>query len=117
MYYNTTKNIIVISWKRDDGLHTKFNSEIESNDITKIFYHSSCVSSYTSNQHIERRKRKLSLERPIADTSMPSPTKITRRSEVTSFDFRKNCLFCGEDCVVTPSDKNPSRWYMIRHVH
>ena len=37
------------------------------------------------------------------------PTKHTR-SDIKQFEFRKNCLFCGETCALIPDPHHPDRW-------
>ena len=105
----TDKRIISVknaSKRRKDGLHTKIEDE-------KYYCHSSCVKSYTSEQHIAKYLKR---ELPVTD-ECPEPKK-TRRS-LNAFDLKVHCLFCGEYCNVEPDKKNPSHWrpaYRVRTV-
>ncbi|KAG0714917.1 hypothetical protein GWK47_013182 [Chionoecetes opilio] len=66
----------------------------------------SCVSTYTSEHHIQRY-----LFRQQATSTEEVPLKKSRRSGDT-FIFREHCLFCGERCL--PADpRNPSRWRTV----
>ncbi len=88
------ENIIASSKKREDGLHIDLEKCFHLSENFSICYHKSCVSSYTSPQHIERRKRKIKLE----NSNDVSPKKVIRRSQVVAFDFKINCFFCGDYC-------------------
>ena len=68
-----------------------------------VYVHKSCVSTYTSKQHISRHlKRK-------GDTTADAyvSPKRRRRSGTPTFEFREHCLFCGETCDVTKDVKHP----------
>ena len=64
------------------------------------------VSSYTSRTHIQRQvvgvKPRLKREHP--------PLKRLCRSELSSFVFKLQCIFCGETGRLKPDPRNPSRW-------
>jgi len=98
-----------------DGLFKELEEHIESDNECSFFCHKSCVSSYTSKQHISRvLKRK----GDAATCSHISPKK-KRRSSMPDFDFRKHCLFCGNDCILEKDPRNPKRWrraYLCRTV-
>ena len=36
--------------------------------------------------------------------------KRSKRSSTTFFDFKKNCLTCGEACNIEKDKKHPERW-------
>lgn len=86
------------SQRRKDELHTKIDDE------KNYVCHSSCVKSYTSEQHIVK-----SLKRH-AKTHAESPIPKKTRRSLSSFNFKLHCLFCGEICNLNPDKKNPSRW-------
>ena len=99
------ENIVECSKRRGDGLHITLTGR------QTIGCHKSCVSSYTSEQHITRFLS--STIKNTSDIEVAVPKKA-RRSESTSFCFKENCLFCGERCVPLPSDcRNPARWRRV----
>ena len=106
------QSIIKSSKEREDGLYVHLESAMETDDDihTSIYYHSSCVSSYTSKEHIKRRKRKLSFVCVSHNSYDSPPKKLLRRSDVGIFDFKKDCVFCGEECNCDPPIRNPKRW-------
>ena len=54
--------------------------------------------------HMECRKRYIDL-RKIETTAQPEVKRS--RSSVGKFDWREDCLFCGEQCVTQSSSKHP----------
>ena len=84
------------SQQRNDDFHMQLNNE------TDYETHKQCVSTYTSRTHISRY-----LKRHKITTHMPKHSKRTRRSEMPSFVWKEHCLFCGEECCMTPDPKNP----------
>ena len=104
------RSIIAASKQRGDKLHTDLDLEIrlENNPELTVQCHKSCVSSYTSKVHILRSLRKLNIHNQESTESLPLPS----RYRSTLFDFRLQCLICGEVCL--PIDpKNPSRWMVV----
>ena len=98
---NRVDSIVFASQKREDNLHTELSALLSENPDIKIQYHSSCVSRYCSTKS-------------IPDKADPTP-KRQRRSDVAPFDFKKQCLYCGLDCQLVPSDsKHPDRWRKAR---
>ena len=89
------------SLKRKDNLDSIFGSD------TELHYHAKCYLKYTSKDHINRYllKRKSDSKNDDAASS-----KRRTRTSVISFDFKKNCLICGEDCNVQIDTKHPDRW-------
>ena len=100
------QGIIKASKTRDDDFHQQLPTLDEYKDSHQLHCHRNCVSTYTSKTHIERylkQKRKSSTE----DHSGPS--KRTRQSFESEFVFKRDCLFCGEECIAK-DEKNPTRW-------
>jgi len=95
-------SIIHASQVRDDGLHTRF---YDSAQITCIKFHKNCISSYTSAWHLKRL--------PNARTVPPDVPIKKKRSDVCAFEFKINCLFCGDLCEMKKDPKNPGRWRRI----
>ena len=84
------------SIRRGDVLH----SILDQVDLSNLKFHKNCVNTYTSEEHINRY-----LKRHPRDSNVniePSKSKRPRRSE-PYFDWKRNCLFCGEACI----DKDP----------
>ena len=93
------EKVIQSSHKRKDGLHDKLNL------FHNTHYHKNCYLTYTSNNHIER-----CLKRKNQEESGTSSVKRSKRSDLRSFDFKKNCIICGEFCNVIKDKKHPDRW-------
>ena len=104
-------NDIIESCKKNNqkliqSTHLRINSIIESSKIREddvankcidqqpIFYHKNCVSSYTSKSHLGRIQ---SRNAKSVNEAKNTPPKV-RRSKSKSFDFKTNCLFCGDIC-------------------
>ena len=90
----------------NDGLYKTLTHADQSNSI-QLYGHRTCVSSYTSKEHI---KRALKRKEIVKETVNPGPAKRTRSSVSNSlFDFKKHCIFCGTECF-EKDPKNPARW-------
>ena len=89
------------SYQRGDGFSERLDEDVES-----FTCHKNCISTYCSKEHIKRHLRKRKSEETFAGPST-SPKRLRRTVE---FSFFKHCLFCGEECIVERSEKNPSRW-------
>ena len=48
-------------------------------------------------------------------SSFCTPPRVRRRSEISEFEFKKHCFFCGEICKPKDS-KNPTRWRKVVQV-
>ena len=46
----------------------------------------------------------------LSDDIAAVPAKRCRRSEIPAFNFKVNCLFCGNFCEVKKDLKHPDRW-------
>jgi len=99
------KSIIQASKRRQDTLHIALEKQLQDDPSLLLQCHRDCVSTYTSSWHISRH-----LKRTVATTSCETPVKRTRRYDAVKFDFRQNCLYCGETCIIRPDPKNPKRW-------
>ena len=92
------------SWERQDGLG-------ETTHLGSFSCHRSCLTSYTSKEHIQRilRKRKADEEDFETDTRRLRG-KSKRTSDSNQFNFKEHCLFCAENCDVQIDRKHPKRW-------
>lgn len=112
MFEQRIQTIISCSKIYDDGKHVELENLMDNENI-ELTCHKSCVSMYTDKNKanaFEKRKR------DNKDSGEEQPIKVLR-SSLPKFDFRKQCLYCGTECVVIKDKKNPSRWrpaYMIR---
>lgn len=86
------------SFKKQDGLFTNINQNIT------VYFHKSCVSKYTRKTHIKRPSN-----RNYYSSSAETLQKRLKRSDVKTFDFKTNCFYCGEECLVV-DPKYPDRW-------
>lgn len=94
--------------RQDEETRSALQSILDTKgDQASVEVHKSCYCSYTSKTHIERcirKKRKGDIE----GSSGAPPVRI-RRSQVTDFEFKTQCLFCAKVCE--PLDpRHPERW-------
>ena len=101
------QTIINSSKLRKDTIHVYLEDHLESNPEFKIQCHKDCVCTYTSKTHIKRSQS------DSASVSCSTLPKRTRRCSTPNFDFKQNCLFCGELCQLHPDPKNPNRWRKV----
>ena len=100
------QSIIEFSKEYKDNIHVTLEEELKKNQEFTLKYHRSCVLSYTSKHHLNRHKKRESSSNIVSS----KPPKRLRRSEVTAFSLRDNCLFCGERCEIERDKKQPNRW-------
>ena len=77
--------------------------------------HRTCVSTYTSEQQVERFLKRKGTE----TTGLSVSPRKRRQSSMPDFDFQMHCLFCGETCNVNKDPKHPAHWrraYLCRTV-
>ena len=86
------KTIIKFSKECDDNIHTNLEENLQRDPELAIKCNRSCVSTYTSIQHLRRHKKRQGLS---SDTVL-NPPKSQRRSDVSAFQFKENCIFCGQ---------------------
>ena len=102
-------SIVNASKALNDDLYKTLSHADQSNSI-QLYCHKTCVSLYTSKEHI---KRALQQKGIVAETVNPGSTKRTRSSLTDSlFDFKKHCIFCGTECF-EKDPKKPTRWRFI----
>lgn len=108
------ENLISISETRFNSVKDASESRKDSLKLTlsedheKIRYaHKNCLSTYTSKTHIKRYIKRCSEQN---NTSSEVPCKRLRRSQVTQFEWKTCCFFCGKTCLITPDPKHPDRW-------
>ena len=107
-------SIIAASNIYADGLASQLETQLTSNPDLKVYYHKNCVSKYTSKTNYAALIKTTTLELGEG----PSAKRL--RHTFKPFDFKLNCLYCGEQCDVNKSRKNPSRWrpaFMCRSTH
>ena len=84
------------------GLQTLRDASIERNDgkiehlrnVNSIKCHVQCRKDYTRKSSILAVKK---VPDKGASTSTSSPTRIMMRSSEPVFNFKENCIFCGEE--------------------
>ena len=96
--------IIAASNERADGKFEQSGSELS------IVVHKSCRKEYTRPTSIEAAKRKQLEERK--DESKRS-SQVSLRSSVPAFDFRRNCLFCGEEASQEKEKKKEVKYRKV----
>ena len=94
------EKVKLCSEKRDDNFYETLNLSSD------LYYHQNCYLAYTSTNHINRylQRKKQNKE------GSSSTVKRSKRSSTAPFDFKKNCLICGEACNVEKDKKHPERW-------
>ena len=90
------------SLRRKDNLHLSLDS------INSLYYHTNCYLSYISDDHINRHLKRKSND--DSSSSSASSNKRNMRSASVKFDFKKNCIVCGNCCNIIPDKKHPDRW-------
>ena len=79
--------------RKDDEMQTGMQEVLDLHgEQSSIEMHTNCYCSYTSKEHIKRYLRKKRKEGSV--DSDDAPATRMRRSQVTDFDFRTQCLFC-----------------------
>ena len=106
------RKIIQSSKLRGEHIHENLEKNLHDNENYSVQCHRSCVSTYTSKSHINRRRSKDHTDSSIEALNMLNP-KRARRSVTARFEFQKNCLICGEECSLDPDPRNPSRWKRV----
>ena len=94
--------------RNDDDIRNKIQTILDSQgEDASVELHKSCYCSFTSKDHVNKLVSKKRVDHST-DSDEP-PIARTRLSQVTQFDFKKQCLFCSENCK--PIDlKHPDRW-------
>ena len=100
------ESVIRFSKEYKDNVHVDLVDRLEKNPELTIECHRSCVSTYTSQQHLSRHKKR----EGCTSVSAGEPLIKQRRSDVPVFRFKENCLFCGELCEIEKDKKHPDRW-------
>lgn len=99
------KTVIGFSKEYNDNIHIELEEKLGENPELTIDCHRCCVSTYTSQQHLKRHKKRES----SSSASASQPIK-KRRSSIPSFRFQDQCLFCGDACDLSKDKKHPDRW-------
>jgi hypothetical protein len=99
------RTIVKFSKEYKDNIHVDLVDRLGRNPELTIECHRSCVSTYTSQQHLNRYKKRI-----CPSVSASQPSKRQCRSDVSVFSFKENCLFCGDWCEIEKDKKHPDRW-------
>ena len=91
------QTLITASLAREDGLHEQFKNK------TSLQVHIDCRKQYT------RRPA------PNKDIEEPHKKLLCLRSELTEFDIKLHCLFCGETANKTAELKKPRKYRRSIH--
>lgn len=105
-------SIIKASKSYKDDLHIELENQFQQNENLTVYYHKNCVSRYTSKSNLAK------YENPDNDNA-PPPSKRLRHS-LAPFDFKANCLYCGQECCVDKDPRHPDRWepaFLCRSTH
>ena len=80
-------------------------------DNASIGCHKTCYCVYTSKHNVAKYVAKKRKEGFPMSESEPQTSRI-RRSQLPTFDFKKHCFICGDECH--PKDpKHPDRWERV----
>ena len=88
------------SAKRQDGLRLNLEP-VQS----KLYSQNDCYLHYTSSYHNEKYLKRNPPTQKCS--SVEKPVAKRRQSTLLPFNFKKNCLFCGEMCSLRPDPRNP----------
>lgn len=91
----------------DTAIHETLSNIIATDGASSasVLCHKSCYSSYTScSRNVSKRK---------SDSFQSQPGKRIIRSQLSAFEYSKQCLFCGLICEEKDS-KNPNRWNPVK---
>ena len=92
------------STERQDSL---LSSNLLGN-VGALHSHKSCLSTYTYSTHIQQHFK---CKSSSSSVEILSPPKVSLRSSTkVTFGFNKHCIFCGNECHMTPDPKHPDRW-------
>ena len=81
------------SAKRGDGMFDLLTG------VESIKCHKCCVSTYTSKNHLKRFLSKRKYGNAGSDSEKTIPSKHSRRSSTSHFNFKDHCFICGEICL------------------
>lgn len=107
------ESIISASKLRNDDIYESLEQRFTANPNLVLHCHRTCVSTYTSKTHINR-----ALKRTLPKEDFSLQNKRVLRSESDYFNFRRNCFFCGDECI-DRDPKNPCRYnpyFLVRSV-
>ena len=96
----------------DDDVHVKLQAILDSQgENSSVECHKTCYCTYTSKQNVAKYIAKKRKEDFSTTESEPETSRV-RRSQLPTFQLKKHCLICGDDCL--PKDpKHPDRWERI----
>ena len=77
--------------KQENELHAYFEAKVKEGNL---LLHGECRKRYVDLRNVNNQLQ---------------PEKKRSRSSVSKFDWKTDCLFCGEECVKVSSSKNPGR--------
>ena len=97
--------------RKDDDMQTRMQTILDSQgEQSLIEMHKNCYCSYTSKEHIKRLLGKKRKEGRVDIDDAPAARM--RRSQVTDFDFKSQCLFCANVCEQL-NPKHSERWNRV----
>lgn len=109
------ESIISASKTRNDQVHITLETHALKNPNLEVYCHRNCFSTYTSKTHITRTLKR-SLSHDESEHSKEQTRKRLLRSQPIPFNFKRDCLFCSEECIER-DPKNPNRYnvyYLVR---
>ncbi len=96
----------------DDDIHIKLQALVDSDGQgTHIECHKTCYCSYTSKQNVVKYMAKIRKEGFSSPGTEPPVTRV-RRSQLPTFQLKKHCLPCGNECI-PKYPKHPDRWERV----
>ena len=98
------KTIIERSKEKGDNFHQIIEAKLATDPPLQLRCHRTCGACYTSKEH---RGRKVSKKRKN-ERSLSEPPPMRRRSQQQEFNFKKQCILCGEVCLENDS-RHPER--------
>ena len=108
-------SVIAAGKRNEDNFHVTIG-QLKENHIS-LASHRNCVSTYSSSTLIDRSLKKRRQQEQEGQ-EQTSSKKLCRPAQ-KQFDFKRNCLFCGEECK-EKDNRHPDCWrkfYVIRTVY
>ena len=98
-------SVIRFSKEYKDNVHVDLVDKLGKNPELTVECFRSCFSTYTSQQNLSRHRKREGCTR----VSASQPMKKQYRADVPVFQFKENCLFCGELYQTEKDKKHPDR--------
>ncbi len=100
-----------VTERHDNETQSRVQAILDSQgEQASVEVHKNCYCSFTSKDNIKKcvAKKRKSGSLDLDEARIPAARRI-RRSPIIEFNFKKQCLFCAEECKPF-NDRHPDRW-------